>query len=429
MVLSAMSHLVPGFWNSSTNTEDGGIIEIESWDSSSDCCQWKSVTCDLHLPSRPITALDLSGLVGSLATAASILTPLFRIRNLARLDISFNSLQGEISGDRLANLTRLVRLDMRCNNFNGSIPSQLFHLRNLEYLDLGSDSLSGNLISDVGALKNLRFFNLQENFLDGEIPIEMGNLSQLQQLSLRQNRFSAPAASVLMPLFQIRSLVRLDISPNSLQGELPTHGLAKLTRLVKLDMGSNNFHGSFPNQIFHLGNRQYLDMSDTFSSPESIPSLLLKMKELQVLDLRNNSLSSGIPDEIGNLANISLLALSLSNLIGGIPASIKQMDRLHKLRLDRNSFSGEIPAWLFDIKGLKTLFLGRNKFTWNNSDFSAHHQSNIKSTIAICEEEATSGKCRRLCNKIDVVLAYGKVIKVTLDIGWWSSAGIKFGNF
>ncbi|XXG42656.1 hypothetical protein AAC387_Pa01g2881 [Persea americana] len=85
--------------------------------------------------------------------------------------------------------------------------------------------------------------------------------------------------------------------------------------------------------------------ANTFSSPESIPSLLLKMKELQVLDLRNNSLSSGIPDEIGNLANISLLALSLNNLIGGIPASIKQMERLHKLRLDGNSLFGEIPAW------------------------------------------------------------------------------------
>ena len=51
------------------------------------------------------------------------------------LYISFNGIEGDISGEKLANLIRLVHLDMSRNKFNGSIPAELFHLRFLQVLD------------------------------------------------------------------------------------------------------------------------------------------------------------------------------------------------------------------------------------------------------------------------------------------------------
>ncbi|KAA8516453.1 hypothetical protein F0562_016746 [Nyssa sinensis] len=125
------------------------LLDLESWNSSSDCCQWKRVACHNHSSPQQVTGLILFYLIPLLnlntAVTSDVLTPLFRIRSLMLLDISGNSIQGDFPGFGFANLTNLVHLDMSRNGFNGSIPPQLFQLKYLQYLDLSSNSIEGTL--------------------------------------------------------------------------------------------------------------------------------------------------------------------------------------------------------------------------------------------------------------------------------------------
>ncbi|GKE58184.1 leucine-rich repeat-containing protein [Tanacetum coccineum] len=103
------------------------FVELDSWNSTSDCCSWERVTCST---SESVTKLQLSDVTFPNPISSDILTPLFHIRSLEWLDISRNFFEeGEIPGDGFGNLTKLLHLDMSWNNFNGSIPSQLFQLK------------------------------------------------------------------------------------------------------------------------------------------------------------------------------------------------------------------------------------------------------------------------------------------------------------
>jgi hypothetical protein len=90
---------------------------LETWNSSSDCCQWESVICTSPFGSKTVIALYLSSIVdGNTVLSFTIFTPLFRIRSLTELDLSYNRIQGgELLGDSLANLTKLVDLDLGYN--------------------------------------------------------------------------------------------------------------------------------------------------------------------------------------------------------------------------------------------------------------------------------------------------------------------------
>lgn len=91
----------------------------------------------------------------------------------------------------MANLTKLVHLDMSGNYFYGSIPPQLFHWRFLQFLDVSSNYfLDGGLSNEVGKLGNLRTLKLEKNMLDGYIPVQIGNLTKLHQFSISHNKFA-----------------------------------------------------------------------------------------------------------------------------------------------------------------------------------------------------------------------------------------------
>lgn len=104
---------------------------FQSWNPDSDCCSWDSVSCS-H--TGTVTQLYLSSIrpwYDNLTTVFfDILTPFFHIRSLKQL---------EIPGDGFGNFTQLVYLDMKENEFNGSIPNQIFGLTKLRYLDMSSN--------------------------------------------------------------------------------------------------------------------------------------------------------------------------------------------------------------------------------------------------------------------------------------------------
>ncbi|XP_019084335.1 PREDICTED: receptor-like protein 12 [Camelina sativa] len=119
-------------------------------------------------------------------------------------------------------------------------------------------------------------------------------------------------------------------------------------------------------------------MSDTIPVVKQVEEIQVTAHELKdevklkTFDVQNNSLSSKIPDGIGNLVSLSVLSLSLNKLSGGIPSSIRNLKNLETLELENtNGLSGQIPtAWLFGLQKLEILRLGGNKLQWDNNGFS-----------------------------------------------------------
>ena len=147
----ALLHFKASIINATSSTEIK-LNQLDSWNSSSDCCHWDGVNCSSHFGSKTLLALYLDNITRytqePVWLPSTILTPLFHIRSLMHLDLSNNLIRGELPGDGIGNLTKLVHLDLTNCLFDGSIPSQLFHLRYLQYLDLSSNSCPGEVPRD-----------------------------------------------------------------------------------------------------------------------------------------------------------------------------------------------------------------------------------------------------------------------------------------
>ncbi|GKC99061.1 leucine-rich repeat-containing protein [Tanacetum coccineum] len=262
------------------------FVELDSWNSTSDCCYWERVTCST---SGSVTELQLFNVAvpppdfEQVPISSDILTPLFHIRSLELLDISYNYFEGEIPGDGFGNLTKLLHLDMWGNNFNGSIPSQLFQLTNLRYLDMSGNYLEGKLGPELGSFRKLTTLRLYDNRFQGPIPAQLFELESLQYLDLRYNKLGG------------------GISPEI--GEIPSDGFGNLTKLLHLDISYNNFNGPIPSQLASFRKLTTLRLFDNrFQGP--IPAQLFELESLQDLDLRYNKLGGGISPEIGKLRNL-----------------------------------------------------------------------------------------------------------------------------
>uniref|UniRef100_A0A7N2KKV4 Leucine-rich repeat-containing N-terminal plant-type domain-containing protein n=1 Tax=Quercus lobata TaxID=97700 RepID=A0A7N2KKV4_QUELO len=173
-----------------TSDKENKPIFFESWNSSSDCCDWHLVNCNSQFDSRNVIALDLRRLFGRLepiVLASTILTPLFHIRSLMQLHLSSNQIQGELPGDGIANLTKLIFLDLIDNHFSGSIPSQIFNLRYLQYLYASYNSFNGNIPNEIGNKTKLQTLSLQHKNFFGKIPSSILNLKELEELDLSYN--------------------------------------------------------------------------------------------------------------------------------------------------------------------------------------------------------------------------------------------------
>ncbi|KAL8223397.1 hypothetical protein R6Q57_018872 [Mikania cordata] len=87
------------------------------------------------------------------------------------------------------------------------------------------------------------------------------------------------------------------------------------------------------------------------------------LSKLQVLSLRSNGLTGGIPSDFSKLSSLHSVYLQNNNFSGGFPASLPNMTGLERLDLSDNNFSGEIPLSVNNLKKLTTLLLQNNGFS------------------------------------------------------------------
>ncbi|KAK1587949.1 hypothetical protein Q3G72_018577 [Acer saccharum] len=297
---------------------DDPLFGLYSWNSSSDCCQWERVICATTSESRPVIALYLDSLV------------------------LMSFFEGEIPGHAFANLTKLVDLDMKQNNFTGSIPPQ-----------------------------NLRELSLEENHFGGSIPEEIGNLSKLQRLSLRGNSFVGGIPSSLVSLKELQKLGKLKtirFENNLLSGEIPSW-LFDIKTLKKLFLGGNNnltWNNNNNAKMVPKCMLSQLSMK-SFGLSGKIPGWISTHKSLVFLDLSENQLQGPFPEWFAEM-DIGSIFLSDNNLSGSLPLRLFQTLSLSVLSLSRNNFSRELPENVGDAIKLMILMLAGKQFLQGDSE-------------------------------------------------------------
>ncbi|XP_027165759.1 LRR receptor-like serine/threonine-protein kinase ERECTA isoform X4 [Coffea eugenioides] len=139
--------------------------------------------------------------------------------------------------------------------------------------------------------------DLRGNRLSGQIPDEIGDCS---------------------------ALTSLDFSFNELYGDIP-FSISKLKQLEFFDLAQNSLSGEIPRLIYWNEVLQYLGLRGN----KLVGTLSPNMCQLTGLwyfclfsDVRNNSLTGSIPENIGNCTAFQVLDLSYNQLTGEIPFNI-----------------------------------------------------------------------------------------------------------
>ncbi|KAK8312587.1 hypothetical protein V6Z12_D01G052700, partial [Gossypium hirsutum] len=353
--------------------------------------------------------------------SGSIPSSIFNVSSLQKIDLSDNTLSGSIPSVPRAFLS-LELIDFASNNLSGHIPKDMFdHLPNLKELSLGLNLLSGTIPASLFKCKELQLLSLVYNKMEGSLPIEIGNLSMLQYIYIGRNHFEGIipreignlknlellnldlnniAGSIPPQVFNISTLNVISLDTNQLSGHLPSNMGLFLPNMEELYLGDNHLVGSIPMYISNASQLTLLDMSNNNFSG-SIPDNLGNLRNLKLLTVENNSLtspgmsflfsltncrvlenllfgsnpfiSSELPRVVGNLSSSLELFSSYScNIRGSIPSEIGNLSHLINIELGGNQFIGQIPTTIGGLEELQSLALVYNKLEGSISSELCH---------------------------------------------------------
>ncbi|KAB2050085.1 hypothetical protein ES319_A13G221800v1, partial [Gossypium barbadense] len=280
-------------------------------------------------------------------------------------------------GDQFPNWLLENNKKLETLNLVNSSLSGHFHLpstsrRGLSRLDVSSNSLDGNIPNEIGAkLPSLLVLNMSNNFFGGGIPISIGDMISLKLLDFSNNRLSGG-----IPRHLPMGLFIFDVSNNQLFGDIPSSmesmslWMGTMSYLEVLLMANSHFEGPIPVEFCELNySLKFLDLSAnnlSGSLPSCFNSLSLthvylsrnKLKGpitsffnssgLVTLDLSNNHLIGNIPNWIGSLSTLSYLLLNNNYFEGGIPVQLCELHLLRLIDVSSNNLSGTIPPCLMN---------------------------------------------------------------------------------
>ncbi|GMH28639.1 hypothetical protein Nepgr_030482 [Nepenthes gracilis] len=260
-----------------------------------------------------------------------------KLKNLIYLSLSSSglSLLTKSSSTISSNVAACTRLeDLRCSSCNiTEFPDFLRTQEDLSYLDLSNNKIQGDIpkwAKDMGK-DSLFYLNLSGNFLAGGLDLQWKNL---QYIDLHSNMFEGPA-----PIPPPSAQVFL-ASNNNFVGEIPS-AICTLAFLRILDLSYNSLSGEIP--------RCFKNFSDQFS----------------VLDLRSNKLHGTLPSSFGKCSSLHTLVLNGNQLGGQLPPSLLTCQRLEVLDVGNNNLKGTFPSWLGSLRELQVLILHSNSFHGN----------------------------------------------------------------
>ncbi|ERN15174.1 receptor-like protein kinase HSL1 [Amborella trichopoda] len=330
----------------------GNPPPLLSWNSTSGHhCNWFGITCD----SNSITGISLS----NLNITEKIPDSICDLKNLTHLDVSYNCITSEFP-EVLFNCFRLEFLDLSQNYFVGPIPSEIFRISKLKQLNLSANNFSGDIPDGISRISGLENLYLHANQFNGSISPEIGNLLNLSELLLAYNPF--PPAKILPEIGRLKKLTYLWMKENNLVGEMPDF-YGNLTELRQLDLCNNRLSGKIPRSLMSLKKLEFLYLS--YNNLTGIIPRPIQALGLINMDLSINQLSGTIPEDIGNLKNLTNFALYRNKLTGEIPLGLAQIPSLYDVKLFKNKLTGVLPPDLGKDSPLYNLEVSENSLSGN----------------------------------------------------------------
>jgi hypothetical protein len=103
--------------------------------------------------------------------------------------------------------------------------------------------------------------------------------------------------------------------------------LGNLTQLTRLDLSANSLIGEIPTELRNLNSLIYLNLAHNNLSGK-IPLVLTDITTFRTINLGFNQLSSTIPAELGNLPELAVLRVNNNQLTGDIPSTFINLSQL-----------------------------------------------------------------------------------------------------
>ncbi|CAN4097069.1 unnamed protein product [Withania somnifera] len=287
-----------------------------------------------------------------------------QLKQLVVLNVARNSFNDLIT-EHFLNFSYLKALDLSSNSFILNISATWMPRFQLDFISLQSCQHSTRFPQWLQTKKELSFIDISGANISDEVPDWFWNLSaKAYHIDLSQNKFIGE-----LPEFTERvHLSKLNLSANHFHGPLP-HFSPKMMNLILarnyfsgtiapiceslvmnnslslLDLSSNSLSGQLSNcwsygknlefPIGYLANLFCLQLqNNTFS--KNLPSSLKYIAGLKILDVSENSLSGNIP-------------FCRNNFDGNIPSKICLLKYMYQLDLSSNILSGIIPKFLDNL--------------------------------------------------------------------------------
>uniref|UniRef100_A0A8C1M8R1 Protein flightless-1 homolog n=1 Tax=Cyprinus carpio TaxID=7962 RepID=A0A8C1M8R1_CYPCA len=266
----------------------------------------------------------------------------------------------------------------------------------------------------TGVLPFIRGVDLSGNdFKGGYFPEHVKSMTSLRWLKLNRTGL----CYLPEELSSLQKLEHLSVSHNSLttlHGELS--GLPNLRAVVAR---ANNLKNSgVPDDIFQLDDLSVLDLS--YNQLTEIPRDLENSRNMLVLNLGHNSIGN-IPNQLFiNLTDLLYLDLSDNNL-DSLPPQMRRLVHLQTLILNNNPLMHAQLRQLPAMVALQTLHLRNTQRTQNNMPTSLEGLTNLADVDLSCNDLTRVPECLySLANLKRLNLSSNQISELSLCIDQWT---------
>ncbi|XP_008796513.3 uncharacterized protein At4g06744-like [Phoenix dactylifera] len=217
---------------------------------------------------------------------------LSKLRFLYELDFSNNKLTGSFPINVLPLLANISFLDLRFNQFFGTVPPSVFGIK-LDVLFINNNNFTQALPDDLGST-NASYLTLANNGFTGPIPASIGKAcNTLMEVLLLNNSLSG-----CLP-YQVGLLKKatvFDAGTNQITGPIPL-SFGCLLKVEQLNLARNLLYGKVPDVVCRLAD--YGHLANLSLSSNYFTRLGFSCWELidrGILDVRHNCIP-GLPDQ------------------------------------------------------------------------------------------------------------------------------------
>lgn len=224
----------------------------------------------------------------------------------------------------------------------GPLPGKVSRLASLEIVNVSGNYLYGALPEGLSRLDNLQTFIADDNMLSGELPGWLGRLPSLAVLSLRNNSLQGPLPESVRDMGSLRSLV---LASNNLTGGVPD--LSALKNLQVVDLANNSLGPAFP----RLGRKVASVVLSGNRFGDGLPGELASFYLLEHLDVSRNRFVGPFPPALLALPSIEYLSIAGNRFTGLLAANMSCGENLRFVDVSSNLLTGSLPSCLTGAAG------------------------------------------------------------------------------